>query len=266
MCAPAYYEVRDVKNPFMDVANAVDRDAAIAQWNALRETFTSAGVDALEIEAVPDLEDMVYTANQAFVAPEDRFTVPSRMRHASRQREVPYFTAWFREAGFEICKLDFDGEYLEGHGDLLWHPQRRLVWAGYGYRSSCGGVERFATAMRERGIEVVPVELADPTFYHLDTAFAPLGAAAALYYPGAFADDARDALARRWPRLHAVTREEALGFVCNGVVANGRFIASRVPDRIRAVLAQEGLEPLLVDLSEFEKGGGSAFCMKTFIA
>jgi hypothetical protein len=34
---------------------------------------------------------------------------------------------------------------------------------------------------------------------------------------------------------------------------------------LEALLHQEGLTPLMVETSEFEKAGGSCFCMKTFV-
>jgi len=265
MCPPDYYTVRDVKNPFMDVARGIDARLARRQWEALREAFRTAGVEVYEIAPVADLEDMVFAANQAFVAPSGRFVVPSRMRFASRRREVPYYVDWFRAHDFAICELDLGAEFLEGHGDLLTHPSRAEVWAGYGFRSSRGGVERFAAAMEPHGIRTHPLELVDPTFYHLDTCFAPLNEEAALLYPQALAEPSVRALRERWERLYTVSREEALAFVCNGVSANGRFIASHVPGRVGAWLDREGLEPLPVDLREFEAGGGSAFCLKCFL-
>jgi N-dimethylarginine dimethylaminohydrolase len=35
--------------------------------------------------------------------------------------------------------------------------------------------------------------------------------------------------------------------------------------QLEASLHQEGLRPVIVDTSEFEKAGGSCFCMKTFL-
>jgi N-dimethylarginine dimethylaminohydrolase len=267
VCPPEYFTVRDVKNPFMDVENPVDEILAGLQWQALCDAFREAGVETLEIEPVADLEDMVFTANQTFVSgtgPKP-FIVPSRMRHESREREVPYFVEWFRGRGFEIREVDLSGEYLEGHGDLLWHPVGKRVWAGHGFRSTLGGVRRFAAAMESEGIVVTPLQLVDERFYHLDTCFAPLTAQAALIYPGAFDKTALAELAAAFPRLYEVSELEALTFVCNGVVTVDHYIATHVYDGVRAALAREGLEPLLVDLSEFEKAGGSAFCLKTFV-
>ncbi len=196
-CPPTYFEVRDVKNPFMCDAEPVDKKKALEQWEALRRAFEKAGVATEVIPAVPDLEDMVFANNQVFVGQgrvgeKFRFIVPSRMRFPSRQREVPYFVEWFRGRGYRIVDLDLATEFLEGHGDLLWHADGSKVWAGHGIRSSRGGVEKFAAAMRELEIEVIPLELADERFYHLDTCFAPMTAEAVLIYPGRFRR-------RHWP-------------------------------------------------------------------
>jgi len=123
MCSPEYFTVRDVKNPFM-AGSVVDRDLAVRQWEALRSAFTDAGLRVEVLDAVEDLEDMVFTANPVFVgATQGRpFVVPSSMRHASRRREVPHYVAWFERHGYEIVDAGLEGEYLEGHGDLLWHP------------------------------------------------------------------------------------------------------------------------------------------------
>ncbi len=267
MCEPRYFTVRDVKNPFMQ-GSIVDQARAQLQWDALRQAIEAAGVATFTIEPVPDLEDMVFSANQSFAgrtSAGERFAVMSRMRYPSREREVPYYRSWLREHGFKEIQIDLTGEYLEGHGDLLWHPGEPLVWAGHGFRSSRTGVDRFRTAMAAQGIQVRPLELVDPRFYHLDTCFSPLNNEAALIYPGAFSAEAMADLRKFWDRLYEVHVDDALRLVCNGIVAQGRLITSYMPARIVPVLATEKLLPAVVDLSEFEKAGGGAFCMKTFV-
>jgi N-dimethylarginine dimethylaminohydrolase len=268
MCPPAYYTVRDVKNPFMRADAAVDRTIAGQQWAALRDAFASVGVAPLTIDPVDDLEDMVFTANQVFVgsgAVHRRFVVPSSMRYVSRRREVPYFVEWFRQRGYDVVDAALGDEYLEGHGDLLQHPERNMVWAGHGFRSSREGVRLFAKAMQPEGIAIEPLELVDPVFYHLDTCFAPLNADAAIAYAGAFAGESIERLRKGWKRLHEITREDALRFVCNGVAVAGRFLVSHLPPALERILLAENIEPLRVDVSEFEKSGGSIFCMKTLL-
>ena len=36
------------------------------------------------------------------------------------------------------------------------------------------------------GVRVIPVELVDPRYYHLDTCFCPLAPGVAIWYPPAF--------------------------------------------------------------------------------
>jgi len=266
-CPPTYFEIRDVKNPFMRGAAPVDAEKAQAQWEEVRRVFEEAGVATEVIPAVRDLEDMVFANNQVFVGESrrsERFIVPSHMRFPSRQREVPCFVEWFRGRGYQVMEVDLSNEFLEGHGDLLWHADGSKVWAGHGFRSSRGGVTRFAAALRELEIEVLPLELVDGRFYHLDTCFAPLTAEAVLIYPGAFSGAALASIQANCPRVHEVDEAEALRFVCNGVAANGRFLTPHLDAGLLRALVRERLEPVVVETSEFEKSGGSVCCLKLF--
>jgi N-dimethylarginine dimethylaminohydrolase len=266
MCPPAFFDVREPKNPYMGLP--VDRAKAQQQWEDLRRALQDSGLKVEIIDPVEDLDDMVFAANQVFVGHHHQlgnFIVPSRMRYASRHKEVKFFVDWFRQRGYKIIDLDLDGEYLEGHGDLLWHPDRSRIWAAYGFRSTRGGVEKFAAAMQELDLPVIPLQLVDEHCYHLDTCLCPLNDDAALIYAGAFSPESLKAVRAGWKRIHELTRDEALQFMGNGIVVNGRFITARLSQNLQRILAQEGLTPVVVDTSEFEKSGGSVFCMKAFI-
>ena len=266
MCPPTFFDVREAKNPYM--GSAIDLVKAQQQWEGLRRALEDADVKVELIDPVPNLDDMVFAANQIFVGRHHqigKFIVPSRMRYPSRQDEVAFFVEWFRQRGYKIIDIDLNGEYLEGHGDLLWHPDHSRIWAAYGFRSTHSGVEKFAIAMREMGFPVVPLQLTDEHCYHLDTCFCPLNNDAVLLYPGAFSADSLQMLRRSWKRVHQLTQDESRQFMGNGIVVNGRFITPRMTDNLRGILAQENLMPVLLDTSEFEKSGGSVFCMKSFI-
>ena len=268
LCPPDYFDVIDQKNPYMSANCAIDRVKARRQWDALCSVLQQSGCEIETIDAVPGLEDMVFTANQMFVGEKPgygKFVIPSRMRHESRQREVPFFVNWFRDRGYQIIELEYGDDYLEGHGDLSWHPDSTRIYAGFGFRSTRGAVEKLSAAMTKMGIDVVAVELIDPFCYHLDTCLCPLNNEAALIYPGAFSADGLAALHKSWPRLHLLTTEEAHGFMGNGVVVNGNYVAPRLTAQLERILQSEGLTPVIVDTTEFEKAGGSCFCMKTFL-
>ncbi len=266
MCPPVFFDVREPKNPFMGLP--IDRVRAQHQWENLRRCLEDAGLKVELIDPVQDLDDMVFAANQVFVGEAPRlgkFIVPSRMRYRSRQFEVAFYVEWFRQRAYHVLDLDLEGEYLEGHGDLLWHPDRSRVWAGFGFRSTRGGVEKFKAAMDNLGFPVSLIELVDPYCYHLDTCLCPLSSQSALIYPGAFSPASLMAVGAGFPRIHELSRDEAHEFMGNGIAVHGRFITPRLSPHLSQILAEEGLVPVVVETSEFEKSGGSVFCMKTFI-
>ena len=266
MCPPTFFDVRELKNPYM--GRPIDPVKAQQQWENLRRSLQDSGLKVEIIDPVRDLDDMVFAANQVFVGQQHQignFIVPSRMRYPSRHREVKFFVDWFRQRGYKIIELDLDGEYLEGHGDLLWHLDRSRIWAAYGFRSTRGGVDKFTAAMQQLGFPVIPLQLVDGHCYHLDTCLCPLNDEAALIFPGAFSSESLRSVHDGWKRIHELTRDEALQFLGNGIVANGRFITPRLSRNLQHILAREGLTPVVVDTSEFEKAGGSVFCMKAFI-
>ena len=266
MCPPTFFDVREVKNPHM--GQAVDHKKARQQWDALRASLEEAGLKVELIDPVQGLEDMVFAANQVFVGEArngEKFIVPSRMRYPSRQQEVAFYVDWFRGRGYKIIDLNLGEEYLEGHGDLLWHPGHSRIWAAYGFRSTRGAVDKFSAAMSKMGFSVTPLQLVDEYCYHLDTCLCPLNQDAALIYPAGFSAKSLAAIQGGFPRIHELTRDEAVQFMGNGIVANGRFLTPRLNEHLAGILAKEGLTPVVVDTSEFEKSGGSAFCMKAFL-
>lgn len=268
VCPPDYFDVIDQKNPYMLKQHPVDRVKARSQWEDFCKVLQHNGCEIETIDPVNGLEDMVFAANQAFVGEKPgygKFVVPSRMVYGSRQREVPFFTEWYRARGFRVIDLDFGDDYLEGHGDLLWHPDGSCIYAGYGFRSTMGGITKFSDAMSEMGIPVVPLQLIDRYCYHLDTCLCPLNNDAALIFAGAFSADGLASLHRSWKRIHLLDAEEAHKFMGNGIVLNGHYITPRLTPQLESILAHEGLSPVLVDTSEFEKAGGSCFCMKTLL-
>lgn len=268
LCPPDYFDVVDQKNPYTSRESAVDRVKARKQWDALCSVLQQSGCEVETIKPAEGLEDMVFAANQVFVGEKEgygKFIVPSRMVHESRQREVPFFVDWFRDRGYQVIDLDWGSDFLEGHGDLLWHPGDSRVYGGYGFRSTQGGVEKFAAAMSKMGISVIPLQLVDEYCYHLDTCLCPLNHEAALLFPGAFSAVALSALHKNWRRIHLLTADEAHRFMGNGIVAGGNYITPYTTPQLEAILHQEGLRTITVDTCEFEKSGGSCFCMKAFL-
>lgn len=58
-----------------------------------------------------------------------------------------------------------------------------------------------------------------------------------------------------------VTRAEALTMCANSVVVGRTVVMPACPERVRSQLEQWGFEVVVVDVSEFHKGGGSVRCL-----
>jgi N-dimethylarginine dimethylaminohydrolase len=268
LCPPDHFDVIDRKNPHMLGESSIDHPKAHRQWQALRSALEDAGYQVETIAPAPGHEDMVFAANQVFVGFHKslgKFIVPSHMVHPSRQREVAFYVDWFRRRDFRIIEVDLGDDHLEGHGDLLWHPDWSRIYAGYGFRSTEGGVEKFCAVMAKLEVPVVPLQLVDPYCYHLDTCFCPLNDEAVLIYPAAYAAESLAALRPFWKRMYELTIDEAHRFMGNGIVANGRYLTPYITPHLESILREEALVPVIIETSEFEKSGGSLFCMKTFL-
>ena len=268
LCPPTHFDVVDQKNPYMSGKSPVDKVKAQRQWEALCSALEQNGWEVETIDPVPGLEDMVFAANQVFVGYSKsvgKFIVPSRMVYPSRQREVPHFVEWFRKRAYKVIELDLGNDRLEGNGDLLWHPGWSRIYAGYGFRTTRGGVEKLAAEMSKIGVPVTPLHLVDPFCYHLDTCLCPLNDESVLIYPSAYSQDALASLRQFWKRVYELTTDEAHQFMGNGIVSNGTYITPNVTPHLQSILQEEGIKPVIVDTSEFEKSGGSVFCMKAFL-
>ncbi|HLZ32454.1 MAG TPA: arginine deiminase-related protein [Nitrospira sp.] len=256
VCPPDYFRIDYEINPWMRRSNVVDPEEAVRQWHRLMEVLEKeVGVVLERMKPTPGLPDLVFTANAGVVV--GQRAVPSRFRYPERQREEAYFEGWFREHGYEIITLD-EGMYFEGAGDLLGYPD---CWFG-GYRQR-SEIRAFPILSELFNKEILPVELIDNRFYHLDTCFCPLSGGELLYYPAAFDHYGRTAIDERVSADHrlAVPEQEALRFACNAVCAGKHVVLpAGCPDTM-ALLISRGYEPHPVPLDEFMKSGGSAKCL-----
>lgn len=256
VCPPDYFGIEYEINPWMRVSNRVDHARAVLQWHELMRVFERDVNVALErLTPVPGLPDLVFTANAGVVV--GRTAVVSRFRYAERQREESYFEAWFRAQGYDVMTLDHD-VYFEGAGDLLGYTDR---WFG-GYRQR-SDIRAFPILSERFRREILPLELVDSRFYHLDTCFCPLSGGDLLYFPPAFDAYGRTAIADRIPpdRRFAVPEPEALRFACNAVCVGKDVVLPAGCPSTERFLQSQGYRTHAVDLTEFMKSGGSAKCL-----
>lgn len=258
LCPPSYYGIEYEINPWMSRSRQSNSQQAQEQWQQLRQLLSNdLSVEIELIDPKPGLPDMVFTANAGLVW-NNKFIV-SNFRHEVRQREAPYFEAWFREHGFEILHLPAE-YYFEGEGDLLRCGQ--LWFAGYHIRSDVLAHQSVAEIIES---EILSLELTNDWFYHLDTCFCPLSEDLAIFYPPAFDPYARKVLENNIPSLIPVSPEEAERFACNAIVSSKSIVMNTGCPKIRSALEAASFRVFETPLDEFIKAGGSAKCLVLII-
>ncbi len=264
---PAFFQVEYEINPHMaGNAGAVDPDRARAQWSRVVEVYRRLGYRCEVLPARPGLPDLCFVANQSFPVStrgEPDAVVLSRMHAPQRQPEVEVLAGWYRARGWRILGADCATAF-ESAGDALWHPGRRLIYGGHGFRTRPEAYDERAGLF---GAPVLRLELVDPRFYHLDTCLSPLDEHTALFVPAAFTDAGRAALAAAFDRLLPCPEDEAEAFLAaNGHCPDGRhFIVDAGATGTMAAVRRAGFEPIGVDTSEFRKSGGSVQCLKLML-
>jgi N-dimethylarginine dimethylaminohydrolase len=172
-----------------------------------------------------------------------------------RQGEAPHFERWARQYGFDVVTMP-SHLHFEGAGDALFCGE--TLFAGYRYRSDARAHQWIGLKL---GVEVLPLELVDPRYYHLDTCFCPLAENVAIYYPGAFDDYGRSVLLDRIDTLIEVAAEEAVSFSCNAVVVGRTVLLNEGAPKLARVLRDHAFAARPLRLTEFIKAGGSAKCL-----
>lgn len=255
MCRPTYYTIAYEINPWMNLKRQANPTRALAQWNRLYHVLTRtlrAHVQLLSPR--PDVPDLTFTANAGLAV--GRTVIRSNFRYRERQPEEPIVEAYFNRRGYRVVRLPRRYRF-EGEGDALWLGDTLLF--GFRFRSDAPTHEVLA---RFLGVRVLPVELVDSRFYHLDTCFCPLDAGRALWFPKAFDRYGRKVIENLVEDLISVSEADATRFACN-TIPIGRTVVMQAgsSSRLQKQLARRGFELYAVELSEFLKAGGAAKCL-----
>jgi N-dimethylarginine dimethylaminohydrolase len=267
MCRPDHFAVDYAINPWMNPQSWAQQsrvlvDASHREWTALHRTLTALGTAIELVPPAPRLPDLVFTANAAVVL--DRKAVLARFRHPERRGEEEPFERGFhalqaRGIIDSVMKLP-DDVILEGAGDCVWDRTRNMYWMGYGPRSDR---EASAVIRETMGVDTLPLELADPRFYHLDTALCPLTRGEVMYVPEAFTPQGIARIKERVAPSHRieVPMEDACQLSANAVCVGDTVVMSHCGDRLHRRLSERGYHVITTPLPSFLRSGGSAFCL-----
>jgi N-dimethylarginine dimethylaminohydrolase len=267
MSPPDFFEVAYSINPWMKPsewqldAKRLVRDAATG-WDQLRATYESLGAKVTVKPAAPGWPDLVFTANCAVVL--DGKAILARYLKAERAGEEEHGRAMFeqlRARGLvdRVVRTP-EGVYFEGAGDAILDANRRVMWMGYGQRS-CRAAHY--TVEQVFGIPTISLELVDPHYYHLDTAFCVLSGGEVIYHPGAFTEDGRAQIrAVVGPtKLIEAPAQDARALAVNAVCIDRVVVMCHCSDALRSELQARGYHVHVVPLGSFNRSGGAAYCL-----
>lgn len=257
MCPPRLYDVNYVINPWMaGNVHASSRARAAEQWQRLYEAVSNVA-EVLLVEPQSGSPDMVFTANAGLER--NGIVALSSFFHPERQGEERHFRCWFRDAGYTVIDIPRSTPF-EGEGDALFAIDGSRLWAGHGPRTSLASHRALCAAWH---MDVMPLHLIDPRFYHLDTCFAPLADGSAMYFPEAFDRASVARIEAFYPadKRIVLAEEDAVRFAANAISVGRTIILNEISRGLASVLEARGFRVIQVQLGEFLKAGGAAKCL-----
>ena len=290
---PQFFSVRGGANPHtrnvFGMRKTVDANRARQQWHAMAKALIARGVEVLVIQAHERLPGLVYPANAGFLYPLEGCAADRKTFHLAnllptRAGEREVYRSFIQSLGLVTSEVHarFEGEadffpaasfMLFTHGRIV--RQRFVPTFGlppwkrvYGFRSderTLGELTRIAA-----GRTIIPLELRLEAHYHGDTvlcSFGPLREYVLAYMDG-LAPGSREQLRNAFgARLIELSNADAALYAANSfqVEHGGRlslFMPLGVSEALCITIRERGVDPVLVDVSEFlAKGGGSIKCM-----
>ena len=253
MCPADYFGIEYDINAWMHEEQPVDRVTAQQQWQQLYDIYTKQlGWQVVLAEPVEHLPDMVFATDCCLMI--NGKVLLSNFRYPERQPESAQFENWFRTHGF--TQIHQTTHHFEGGGDNLVCGDKIL--AGHGFRSD---PEAAVEIQEYFGLEVVPLHIIDPYFYHLDTSLAVLSDDTVAFYPGAIDEASQQRLRAAVPNVIEATLEEARGFGLNAVSDGRTVITSDASPSLLQKYGDAGFEVISTSILEFRKSGGGVKCM-----
>ncbi|MGH3880996.1 MAG: dimethylargininase [Actinophytocola sp.] len=220
---------------------AVDLDVAREQWRSYVDTLVANGWQPVEVDPAEECPDGVFVEDPVVVY--GGVAVLGRSGAEQRRPEVAGVEQAVRAAGYRVERIEAPG-ILDG-GDVL--KVGSTVYVGLSARTNEAGADQL-TGFLDATVVRVPVT----KVLHLKSAVSALPDGTVIGYPPLVDDPSV------FPNFLAVPEESGSHVVLLG--GNRVLVAASAPATAE-LLAARGLEPVVVDVGEFEKLEGTVTCM-----
>jgi dimethylargininase len=222
----------------------VDVALAAEQWQGYVAALRSAGWTTSEVPPADDCPDGVFVEDTMVVF--RNVAVISRPGAATRRPETAAAEVAVTELGCSINRIRAPGT-LDG-GDVL--KVGDTIYVGRGGRTNAEGIRQLRAILKPLGATVVAVPVTK--VLHLKSAVTALPDGTVIGYPP-LVDDAG-----LFGRFLPVPEESGSHIV---LIGGRRLLIAADCPKTTDLLADMGYEPLLVDISEFQKLEGCVTCL-----
>jgi N-dimethylarginine dimethylaminohydrolase len=254
-------------NVYMNPARKIDPQRAHDQHQTLRTKLESLGVPTTVFPGKPGMDDAVFP-NNAWATIPGRLII-GKMLHPVRQQETTRedIRSWFRDnQRYELVDLSANPGIAELTGSLVIDRMRGIGFCGLSGRADLEGARKMHEAFQLHGTFVFNLSSNE---YHTNVVFTILAGRAAVLYPGGLAsqDDVKGITDAYAGTAILISEKEKNAFVANSLaitksdVLFSKTAFDAMTDGTRSAVEQAGFQIHQVDVSEFEKAGGSLRCL-----
>jgi N-dimethylarginine dimethylaminohydrolase len=280
MSGAEYFNDSDAINVLMDDKIPVNVEQAVKEHNSIRAAFTAVGIKVVKVDAPPDCQDGVYTANWGLSL--NGKVLMSRLPN-KRQPEENYARAAVESLGLQVLELPAEVARFSGQGDAL--PCGNVVFTQSPFRTTKAAHPYIRDMLGYKNIIALETKpsrwfgfgpakknkltgLPDSPTYDIDLAIAvlkwPEGSQKGLiaYCPDVFKGHSQKIL-RDYDGVDkiVVSKDEAMkAFALNMVSTGETVVMNSGAPKFEADLKSHGLDTITLELPELRKGGGSIRC------
>lgn len=223
---------------------AVDFDMARKQWDLYVRSLETHGWETVAVPPAADCPDSVFIEDPVVVY--GSLAVITRSGEPSRRRETEAVEPVMSALGYALERIT--GPAILDGGDVL--KVGNTVYVGRGRRTNAEGVRQLGAVLAPMGATVIPVPVTK--VLHLKSAVTALPDGTVIGFAPLVDDPAL------FDRFLPVPEESGSHVVDLG---EGRVLMAADCPESTALIASLGYEPVLVDISEFEKLEGCVTCL-----
>lgn len=247
-------------NYWMDSKIPYNYPLVFSQWRELYNYMTAHGlVYLLPSNGGSHLQDLCFVANIGVSIPymKEATIIISNFWSKVRRGEDILGKRFLTNLGYKVYKPE---HFFEGEAELKYIRDNKWI-GGYGIRTD----KRVYDWMQSNfDMEITTVEMADEKLYHFDCSFFPIGKDKALVATSVMSSKDLRAIERVVDIIPIPDEDIYFGWT-NCIQLENQIIHSPCsednPLRFCNFIEKLGYEPVVINLSEFEKSGGDASCL-----